>query len=227
MLLSIVIPVFNEEKTILAILNKISQLPKDLAIELIIVDHGSSDSTRDIIKKLNYPNLKLILKEKNSGKGDSLAQGFKISNGDYVIVQDADLEYNPLDYLILLNEIKNHEKTVIYGSRFLGNYKNMSNLHFYGNKFLSFITNLLYGVSLTDMETCYKLFPGDFIRNIKIDSKRFDFEPEITAKIIKSGYKIIELPISYNGRDFSEGKKITWRDGFAAIYTLVKYKVIK
>ncbi len=227
MLLSIVIPVFNEEKTILAILNKISQLPKDLAIELIIVDDGSSDSTRDIIKKLNYPNLKLILKEKNSGKGDSLAQGFKISNGDYVIVQDADLEYNPLDYLILLNEIKNHEKTVIYGSRFLGNYKNMSNLHFYGNKFLSFITNLLYGVSLTDMETCYKLFPGDFIRNIKIDSKRFDFEPEITAKIIKSGYKIIELPISYNGRDFSEGKKITWRDGFAAIYTLVKYKVIK
>jgi glycosyltransferase involved in cell wall biosynthesis len=227
MLLSIVIPVFNEEKTILAILNKISQLPKDLAIELIIVDDGSSDSTRDIIKKLNYPNLKLILKEKNSGKGDSLAQGFKISKGDYVIVQDADLEYNPLDYLILLNEIKNHEKTVIYGSRFLGNYKNMSNLHFYGNKFLSFITNLLYGVSLTDMETCYKLFPGDFIRNIKIDSKRFDFEPEITAKIIKSGYKIIELPISYNGRDFSEGKKITWRDGFAAIYTLVKYKVIK
>jgi glycosyltransferase involved in cell wall biosynthesis len=227
MLLSIVIPVFNEEKTILAILNKISQLPKDLAIELIIVDDGSSDSTRDIIKKLNYPNLKLILKENNSGKGDSLAQGFKISKGDYVIVQDADLEYNPLDYLILLNEIKNHEKTVIYGSRFLGNYKNMSNLHFYGNKFLSFITNLLYGVSLTDMETCYKLFPGDFIRNIKIDSKRFDFEPEITAKIIKSGYKIIELPISYNGRDFSEGKKITWRDGFAAIYTLVKYKVIK
>jgi glycosyltransferase involved in cell wall biosynthesis len=224
MLLSIVIPVFNEEKTIKKILDLISELPSTLNREIIIVDDGSFDGTREILKNINDKNIRIVLKEKNSGKGDSLAVGFKESKGDYVIVQDADLEYDPKDYQLLLEEIKKNPKTVVYGSRFLGKFKDMSTAHYLGNKFLTLATNILYGVYLTDMETCYKLFPGDFIRNMEIKSKKFDFEPEITAKIIKSGYKIIEIPISYQGRAFTEGKKITWKDGFSAIYTLLKYR---
>jgi len=226
MLLSIVMPVFNEEKTIKKILEKISELPDTLNRELIIVDDGSTDGTREILSNLNQNNIKIILKEKNSGKGDSLAVGFKKSTGDYVIVQDADLEYDPKDYLKLIEEIKKNSNTVVYGSRFLGKFKDMTTAHYLGNKFLTLVTNILYGVYLTDMETCYKLFPGDFIRKVKIDSKKFDFEPEITARIIKSGLKIVEIPVSYKGRAFTEGKKITWKDGFSAIYTLLKYRFV-
>jgi len=225
MLLSIVIPVYNEKNTILDILNKIKELPKSLDREIIIVDDGSKDGTREILEKLkNEKNYHIIFKTKNSGKGDSLIVGFKESKGDYVIIQDADLEYDPMDYLKLLEEIQKNPKTVVYGSRFLGTYKDMSSLHYVGNKLLTLVTNILYGVYLTDMETCYKLFPGDFIRNVKIKAKRFEFEPEITAKIIKAGYKITELPINYYGRSFSEGKKITWKDGFSAILSLIKYR---
>lgn len=224
MLLSIIIPVFNEEKTIKKILDKISELPSSLNREIIIVDDGSSDGTREILKTIKDKNTIIVLKERNSGKGDSLAVGFKESKGDYVIVQDADLEYDPNDYLKLLDEIKKNTKTVVYGSRFLGKFKDMSPAHYWGNKFLTLVTNILYGVYLTDMETCYKLFPGEFIRGIEIKSKRFDFEPEITAKIIKLGYKIKEIPISYQGRAFTEGKKITWVDGFSAIYSLIKFR---
>lgn len=224
MLLSIVVPVFNEKNTVLKILEKINLLPNDLNREIIFVDDGSTDGTRDILTKLNQDNVRVILKEKNSGKGDTLAVGFKQTKGDYVIIQDADLEYDPQDYLKLIEKILVNKNTVIYGSRFLGSYKDMSSLHYFGNKVLTLVTNILYGVYLTDMETCYKLFPGDFIRNIKIKSKKFEFEPEITAKIVKSGLKIIEVPISYYGRSFSEGKKITWKDGFSAISSLVKYR---
>lgn len=226
MLLSIVIPVFNEKKTILEILKKIDNLDSSLKRELIIVDDGSTDGTRDILDTLRTrKDIKIIFKEKNSGKGDSLKIGFKESKGDYVIVQDADLEYEPKDYFLLLEKITDSTKTVVYGSRFMGKYKDMSSLHYYGNKFLTLITNILYGVVLTDMETCYKLFPGDFIRRLKLKANRFDFEPEITAKICKSGYKIIEVPIHYYGRKHSEGKKITWKDGFNAIYSLLKYRL--
>ena len=225
MLLSIVIPVYNEKNTVLDIIKKIDSLPTSLNRELIIVDDGSTDGTREILKSLeNRNDVKLIYKESNSGKGDSLKVGFKNSKGDYVIVQDADLEYEPEDYFKLLEAIDGKDNTIIYGSRFMGHYEEMSPLHYYGNKFLTLITNILYGVELSDMETCYKLFPGSFIRSLNLKANRFDFEPEITAKVLKSGYKIIEVPIRYYGRKHSEGKKITWKDGFNAIYSLVKYK---
>lgn len=225
MLLSIVIPVYNEKNTVSDIIKKIDSLPTSLNRELIIVDDGSTDGTREILKSLeSRSDVKLIYKESNSGKGDSLKLGFKNSKGDYVIVQDADLEYEPEDYFKLLEAIDGKDNTIIYGSRFMGHYEEMSPLHYYGNKFLTSITNILYGVELSDMETCYKLFPGSFIRSLNLKANRFDFEPEITAKVLKSGYKIIEVPIRYYGRKHSEGKKITWKDGFNAIYSLVKYK---
>ena len=226
MLLSIVIPVYNEKKTLLEIIKKIDELPNELNRELILVDDGSTDGSREILEALkSRKDTKVIFKERNTGKGDSLKVGFKNSSGDYVIVQDADLEYDPNDYLKLLETIKNTQKTVVYGSRFTGNYQDMSTLHYYGNKFLTFFTNLLYGVWLTDMETCYKLFPGNFIRKLELKANRFDFEPEITAKIIKNKYKIIEVPINYFGRTHFEGKKITWKDGFNAIWSLIKYRL--
>ena len=226
MLLSIVIPVFNEKKTLLKIIEKIDLLPKTLNRELILVDDGSTDGSRGILKTLeSRKDTTIIYKEKNSGKGDSLKVGFKNSKVDYVIVQDADLEYDPNDYQKLIDVILKNKKTVVYGSRFSGTYKDMSALHYYGNKFLTFFTNLLYGVKLTDMETCYKLFPGDFIRSLNLKANRFDFEPEITAKILKRKYKIIEVPISYYGRSHDEGKKITWKDGFNAVWSLLKYRL--
>jgi glycosyltransferase involved in cell wall biosynthesis len=204
-------------------MEKIDNLPKTLSREIILVDDGSKDASREIIKNFsNRPDITIHLKDQNSGKGDSLKIGFKLSKGDYVIVQDSDLEYDPKDYFKLLEEAKLNPGTVIYGSRFLGHAKEMSFLHFIGNKLLTTITNLLFGISLTDMETCYKLFPGNFIRNVNLEANRFDFEPEITAKIIKSGLKIKEIPISYLARTHSEGKKITWRDGIHAISSLVK-----
>lgn len=225
MYLSIIIPIYNEKNTISLILDKIYNLKLKEDYEIILIDDGSTDGTRDILKALeNKKNHHVIYKELNTGKGESLKIGFKKSLGDYVIVQDADLEYNPSDYNSLLDEIKKNNKTVVYGSRFMGDYKDMSSLHFYGNKILTLVTNLLYGVTLTDMETCYKLFPGKLIRSLKLNAKRFEFEPEVTAKILKSGYSIKEVPISYAGRTHSEGKKITWKDGFTAIFSLIKYR---
>jgi len=170
--------------------------------------------------------LKIYFHEKNQGKGASLRDGFKHTTGEYVIVQDADLEYDPNDYHKLLRALQEENVQVVYGSRFSGNYEDMSNLHYFGNKLLTMLTNLLYGVLLTDMETCYKLLPGKFVRSINIRSNRFNFEPEITAKILKSGMKIVEVPISYRGRSHSDGKKITWQDGISALWTLVKFRFV-
>ncbi len=226
MKLSIVIPVYNEKETINEIINRISNAKVEADKEIIIVDDGSKDGTRDVLKKLSEskPDLKIIFKENNSGKGDTLKEGFKHTSGDYVIVQDADLEYDPNDYQKLLDVVKSNSNITVYGSRFSGVYKDMTNLHFIGNKFLTMLTNLIFGVSLTDMETCYKLIPGDFARKLDIKSKRFNFEPEITAKILKSGMRLVEVPITYKGRSFSEGKKITWKDGLSAVYTLIRFK---
>lgn len=225
MMLSIVIPVYNEEKTLPLILEKIDKLPKELNREIIIVDDGSTDNSRSIINSYSdRKDIRIFFKEKNSGKGDSLKVGFQNSKGDFVIVQDADLEYDPLDYLKLLEEATSNPNYVIYGSRFLGEARDMSVLHLIGNKLLTFATNLLFGIKLTDMETCYKLFPGEFIRKVKLKANKFDFEPEVTAKIIKAGLKIKEVPINYYARTKLEGKKITWRDGFFALYSLIKYR---
>ncbi|MBW6441657.1 glycosyltransferase family 2 protein [Patescibacteria group bacterium] len=225
MKLSVVIPVYNEKNTIEKIVDLVLAVD-GIDKELVIVDDGSTDGSIDILKKIGekYPEIKIVIKGENRGKGHTLKVGFKETTGDYVIIQDADLEYDPQDYKKLLRALEEETVDVIYGSRFSGSYEKMSTLHYFGNKLLTLITNIFFGVMLTDMETCYKLIPGDFIRSIDIKSERFDFEPEITAKILKSGLKIKEVPISYEGRAFSEGKKITWKDGFNAVYTLIKFR---
>lgn len=225
MKLSVVIPVYNEKNTIEKIVSLVKAV-KDIDKEIIIVDDASKDGTIEILKKMqvSQPDLKIAYKEVNKGKGDTLKVGFKMSTGDYVIVQDADLEYDPQDYHKLIRTLEEEGVDVVYGSRFSGNYEDMSNLHYFGNKLLTLVTNLFFGVMLTDMETCYKLMPGNFVRNLNIKSPRFDFEPEITAKILKAGLRIKEVPISYKGRGKSEGKKISWKDGFAAIFTLVRFR---
>ena len=221
MKLSVVIPVYNEINTLEEILKKV----KDVKIskEIILVDDGSTDGSRELLKSLQKrdTSLTVVFQRKNQGKGAALRAGFKKACGDYVIVQDADLEYDPKDYLKLIEELKG-SRMVLYGSRFMGSYKDMASLHFFGNRLLTVLTNLLFGVALTDMETCYKLIPLELIKKIEIKSDRFNFEPEITAKILRNGYKIKEVSISYAGRAASEGKKITWRDGFSALATLIK-----
>ena len=213
MKLSVVIPVYNEKNTIEKIVDLVRAVD-GIEKEIIIVDDGSTDGSVDIIRKIGekYPDIKVVIKGENRGKGHTLKVGFKQTTGDYVIIQDADLEYDPQDYKKLLDALKEGDADVIYGSRFSGKYEKMTTLHYFGNKLLTLVTNVLFGVTLTDMETCYKLMPGDFVRSIDIKSERFDFEPEITAKILKAGLKIREVPISYKGRAFSEGKKITWKE---------------
>ncbi len=227
MKLSVVIPVYNEKNTMEEIVKLVKSV-EGIDKEIVIVDDASKDGTVEILKKLqvSQPDLKIFFKEVNKGKGDTLRIGFRMTSGDYVIVQDADLEYDPQDYKKLIRTLDEEGVDVVYGSRFSGNYEDMSNLHYFGNKLLTLATNLFFGVMLTDMETCYKLIPGDFARKIDIKSSRFDFEPEITAKILKSGLRIKEVPISYKGRNKLEGKKISWKDGFAAMFTLIRYKFL-
>lgn len=227
MKLSVVIPVYNEKNTIRELLEKVKAV-NDVDKEIIVVDDASTDGTVDILKELEKtnPDIKFFYKQINKGKGDTLKVGFSKTTGDYVIVQDADLEYDPAEYKKLLRALTEEKVDVIYGSRFSGSYDRMSTLHYFGNKMLTIFTNMFFGVLLTDMETCYKLIPGDFVRKLDIKSARFDFEPEITAKIIKAGLRIKEVPITYNGRTHTEGKKITWKDGIGALYTLLKYRFV-
>ncbi len=225
--LSIVMPVYNEKDTLKTILEKVEEVDLgDIEKEIILVDDASKDGTTDILKELQAqkPYLKIAFKPQNSGKGASLKQGFALSTGDYVIVQDADLEYEPEEYKKLIKVVDENIADVVYGSRFSGNYEDMTNLHYFGNKILTLSTNIFFGVMLTDMETCYKLIPGEFARKVDIKSNRFNFEPEITAKILKSSMRIKEVPISYKGRSHSEGKKITWRDGISALSTLIRFR---
>ncbi|MFA5775988.1 MAG: glycosyltransferase family 2 protein [Patescibacteria group bacterium] len=224
MKLSIVIPCYNEEKTLTKLVNLVEKVD-GIDKEIVIVDDGSKDGSREILTKMakEKPHLTIILNPKNHGKGATVREGYKHTTGDYVIVQDADLEYDPQDYKKLVAEVEKGAQ-VVYGSRFAGDYEDMTNLHYFGNRLLTILTNLLYGTHLTDMETCYKLLPGDFVRSLNLKANRFDFEPEITSKILKSGMKIVEVPISYKGRSWKEGKKITWRDGVHAVKTLIKFR---
>jgi glycosyltransferase involved in cell wall biosynthesis len=225
-LLSVIIPVYNEKGTIRAIVDRVQAVP--INKEIIIVDDGSKDGTREILQELAMQdNIRVFLHEKNKGKGAALSTGLKHVSGDYVVFQDADLEYHPEEYMRLLEPIIKGDADVVYGSRFKGSGRAFLFWHKMGNIFLNFVTNVLYNSTLTDMETCYKMFRRDVINGITIESNRFNVEPEVTAKILKQGYRVYEVPISYSGRDFSEGKKITWRDGFSALFTLVKYRFKK
>ena len=220
--LSVVIPVYNEKKSLLEIIHRVRSVP--IEKEIILVDDFSTDGTRDLLHDLERQEFKVLYHEKNKGKGAALRTGFQHATGEFVIVQDADLEYDPNDYSKLLQPIVDGKADVVYGSRFSGHRSNMTSLHTLGNLFLTWITNVFYRTSITDMETCYKLFRRETIQGIRIECNRFNFEPEVTAKLLKRGLRIVEVPISYSGRSFSEGKKITWRDGFSAVWTLIKYR---
>lgn len=228
--LSIVIPVYNEEKTIAEIIKKVQAVKiPDIIKEIIIVNDYSKDRSFEIITKLSkrYKNIKYYNHKENKGKGAALRTGFLHATGDYVVIQDADLEYNPEDFKRLIIPIRNGEADVVYGSRMLGKIGGFQiTSHYYGNLFLSFVTRLLYNNKITDMETCYKMIRKDVLKNLNLKSNSFDIEPEITAKIIKKGYKIIEIPINYKSRSFLEGKKIHWDDGLLALITLVKYRFL-
>lgn len=225
--LSVIIPAYNEEKTILEVIERVKKAKISYAKEIIIIDDFSTDNTKNILKKINDKSIRIFYHQKNMGKGAAIRTGLKNSTGDIILIQDADLEYNPNDYKNLLKPIIENNVKVVYGSR-LGairkNIKNMYKLHYIGNLFLTLMTNLLYHTKITDMETGYKVFRREVIGDINLNANRFDFEPEITAKILKKGYKIYEVPISFAGRKFKEGKKITWRDGIEAVYYLIKYR---
>ncbi len=224
--ITILIPVFNEVNTLKEILKMVENIDfYGLEKEIILIDDYSTDGTRELYKELNY---KVLYHNKNMGKGAALRTGFKEASGDIITIQDADLEYNPQDFLPLIKVILENQADVVYGSRFLNidKSKNFMLTHFLGNKMLTIITNILYGAKLTDMETCYKVFKAEYVKNLDIKSNRFDFEPEITAKVLKQGAKLKEVPITYNARTFEEGKKISWKDGFAAIFALIKFRFI-
>jgi len=224
--LSVVVPVFNERNTLVELLRRVRSvdLPDDIEREIVVVDDGSSDGTRDVLNQLSDSTVRVVLHDANQGKGAALRTGFAHATGDYVLVQDADLEYDPHDWPRLLDPVLRGKARVVYGSRFTGERRNMLLLHWIGNRFLSLVTNVLYNTTLSDMETCYKLLDRRLLDELTLRSKRFEIEPELTAKLLKRGVRIYEVPISYAGREYEEGKKITWRDGFIALWTLVKYR---
>ncbi len=229
--LSILIPVFNEARTLRELLAQAdAAVAAGLEKEFIIVDDGSTDGTREILGQLEglQTPFRVVFHGQNMGKGAAIRTALTYVTGDLVLIQDADLEYDPRDYEELLGPILQGRADVVYGSRLRGGkpIRDFSLLYLWGNRFVTFVTNVLYGAALTDMETGYKLFRADVIKNIQIRANRFDFEPEVTAKILKRGYKLVELPISYYGRPHAEGKKLTWWDGFAALWTLVKYRIV-
>lgn len=225
MKLSVIIPVYNEENTIQEILQQVRAV--ELAHEIIIVDDGSTDRTRELLKaEESQPGTIVIYQAVNQGKGVAVRTALDRATGDIILIQDADLEYDPRDYAALIRPIVEGRVKVVYGSRFLGPRKAMLFWHMLGNKTLTLVTNILYNTILSDMETCYKVFRADVIKGIPLHSRRFELEPEITAKVLKRGHRIFEVPISYYGREYSEGKKITWREGPKALWTLIKYRFV-
>jgi glycosyltransferase involved in cell wall biosynthesis len=223
-LLSVIVPVFNERTTVAEVIRRIKAVEVPLEIEVIVVDDGSSDGTDKVLAAMGDSTVRIINHPQNRGKGAAIRTGLEAVRGDLVLIQDADLEYDPADWSKLLDPILRGKARVVYGSRFTGERKNMLPLHWIGNRFLSLVTNLLYSSTLSDMETCYKLFDRRVLQGITVQSDRFEFEPEITAKVLRRGYRIYEVPISYAGREADEGKKITWRDGFGALKALIKYR---
>ena len=226
MKLSIIIPVFNEEKTVEEIIQRVKKVKvKGVHKEVIVVDDGSSDGSAQKIKKIK--GIESIFLKQNQGKGTAVCAGLEKASGEYVLIQDADLEYDPQDYPKLLEPILKERAEVVYGSRFLGPHKNMLFWHFLANQCISLLTNILYNSTLSDIEVGYKVFPRKLGLELSLQARGFDFEPEITAKILKQGIRIFEVPISYYGREYSDGKKITWKDAIVALFTLLKYRIFR
>jgi len=222
---SIIIPVYNEQEFIDELLKRVfaSQIPR-WKKEIIVVDDGSTDKTKQILRPW-IKKITLITKKKNEGKGSAVSLGFLHAHGDVILIQDADLEYNPRDYAALLTPFDSEEINIVYGSRFLGPHMSTKFVYAQGNKFITFITSLLYNTNVTDSETGYKVFRRSVIQDFVFSSQGFNFDQEFTAKVLKRGNRILEVPISYFGRTFKEGKKLTWKDGVVALYTLLKYRL--
>jgi glycosyltransferase involved in cell wall biosynthesis len=224
--LTIVIPVFNERETVHDIIKAVSATP--YRKEIVVIDDGSTDGTRDILATMQQDGLKVFMHDKNQGKGAALQTGFLHATGDIIIIQDADLEYDPAEYPVLLKPILDGRADVVYGSRFAGHgaHRVLYFWHYVGNRFLTLLSNLFTNLNLTDMETCYKVFTKEALSGVVIKENRFGFEPEITAKMAKKKLRIYEVPISYYGRTYEQGKKIDWKDGVRAFWCIIKYNLL-
>lgn len=225
--LSIVVPVYNEKDMIREVLDVVCAIP--YTKEIIVVDDGSTDGTREILTSINLPDVRVLLHEKNSGKGAALQTGFSHATGDIILIQDADLEYDPADYPTLLQPILSGKADVVYGSRFGGHgaHRVLYFWHYVGNRLLTLLSNIFTDLNLSDMETCYKVFTKEALAGVSIQEKRFGFEPEITAKMAKKKLRIYEVPISYYGRTYEQGKKIGWKDGVWALWCILRYNLFR
>lgn len=225
--LSVIVPVYNERNTVVEAVRRARAVELSLDKEIILVDDGSTDGTRAVLPQLEDSTVRVVLHPENRGKGAAVRTGLAHATGDLVVIQDADLEYDPEDWPKLLAPVLKGRARVVYGSRFTGERRNMLFWHWVGNRFLSLVTNVLYNTTLSDMETCYKLFDRRLLESIRLRSDRFGFEPEVTAKVLRTGERIYEVPISYTGREPEEGKKITWRDGMEALWILLRCRVAR
>ncbi len=231
MKISVVIPVYNEKNTLHTLLSRVLSAPVgEWEKEVIVVEDYSTDGTREMLKSNPPAGVRIVFHEKNQGKGAALRTGFKVATGDYVLVQDADLEYDPEEYPKLLEPITKYGADVVYGSRFIGDgaHRIVYYWHYLGNQFLTLLSNMFTNLNLTDMETCYKVIKRTITDSITLEQDRFGFDPEITAKVARiKPIKIFEVGISYNGRTYAEGKKITWKDGFRVVYCIIKYGIFR